>query len=119
MQWRFVYCGFFDRTDPDGKTWGGLKSVEQVIARLTEENAKLTDPKQPLRGWSLDPIYFDNRRVTRQDLRSGVDTDRPIGIMHASGHIMNVNTKALGTRRHAAQPESSGCAAGCRRVADR
>ena len=24
VQWRFTYCGFFDRTDPDGKTWSGL-----------------------------------------------------------------------------------------------
>ena len=94
VQWRFVYCGYFDRTDPDGKTWSGLKSVEAVIARLTEENARLADPKQPLRGWSLDPIYFDNRRMTRHDL-DRVSSDRPIGIMHASGHIMNVNTRAL------------------------
>src|SRR5215471_18534167 len=36
VQWRFVYCGFFDRTDPDGKTWSGLKSIDAVIARLTE-----------------------------------------------------------------------------------
>ncbi len=24
--WRFIYCGYFDRTDPDGKVWGGAKS---------------------------------------------------------------------------------------------
>jgi len=94
VQWRFVYCGYFDRTDPDGKTWPGLKTVDAVIARLIEANAKLADPKQPLTGWALDPIYFDNRRMTRQDL-DRVATDRPIGIMHASGHIMNVNTRAL------------------------
>lgn len=94
VHWRFVYCGYFDRTDPDGKTWNGLKSIDEVIARLIDANAQLTDPKQPLTGWSLDPIYFDNRRMTRQDL-DRVSTDRPIGIMHASGHIMNVNTRAL------------------------
>ena len=32
--------------------------------------------------------------MTRQDL-DRVSTARPIGIMHASGHIMNVNTRAL------------------------
>ena len=94
VQWRFVYCGFFDRTDPDGKTWSGLKSIDAVIARLGEANAKLTDPNQPLTGWALDPIYFDNRRMTRHDL-DRVSTDRPIGIQHISGHIMNVNTRAL------------------------
>jgi predicted amidohydrolase YtcJ len=94
VQWRFVYCGYFDRTDPDGKLWPGVTSVDAVIARLAEANAKLSDPKQPLTGWALDPIYFNNRRVTRQDL-DRVSTTRPIGVMHASMHIMNVNTKAL------------------------
>ncbi len=92
--WRFVYCGFFDRTDPDGRTWPGVKSIDTVVTRLQEANAKLTDPKHPLTGWALDPIYFDNRRMTRHDL-DRVSRDRPIGIMHASGHIMNVNSKAL------------------------
>ena len=94
VQWRFVYCGFFDRTDPDGKTWSGLPGIEAVIARLSEANALLTDANQPLSGWGLDPIYFDNRRMTRQDL-DRISTTRPIGVMHASGHIMNVNTRAL------------------------
>jgi predicted amidohydrolase YtcJ len=94
VQWRFVYCGYFDRTDPDGTVWPGVKSIDEVIARLAAANAKLSDPKQPLTGWALDPIYFNNRRMTREDL-DRVSAERPIGIMHASGHIMNVNTKAL------------------------
>jgi len=94
VQWRFVYCGYFDRTDPDGTIWPGVKSIDEVVARLAAANAKLTDPKQPLTGWALDPIYFNNRRMTREDL-DRVSSERPIGIMHASGHIMNVNTKAL------------------------
>ena len=24
--WRYVYCGYFDRTDPDGKVWSGAKT---------------------------------------------------------------------------------------------
>src|SRR3984885_10578390 len=94
VQWRFVYCGFFDRSDPDGTIWPGVKSIDEVLARLTAANARLSDPKQPLTGWALDPIYFDNRRMTRADL-DRVSSARPIGIMHASGHIMNVNSKAL------------------------
>jgi predicted amidohydrolase YtcJ len=94
VQWRFVYCGYFDRTDPDGRIWPGVRSIEDVIARLRTAKAGLSDPTQPLTGWALDPIYFDNRRMTRQDL-DRVTTGRPIGIMHASGHIMNVNSRAL------------------------
>lgn len=92
--WRFTYCGYFDRLDPDGKVWTGLKSIDEVLDRLREADAALTNPDAPLPGWQIDPIYFNNKRVTREDLDS-VSTTRPIGIMHASGHIMNVNSKAL------------------------
>lgn len=92
--WRHTYCGFFDRMDPAGKTWPGLKSINAVLDRLSEVEATLESPDAPLPGWQLDPIYFDNQRVTRHDLDK-VSSTRPIGVMHASGHIMNVNTRAL------------------------
>lgn len=92
--WAKVYCGWFDRTDPDGKTWEGAKSIDAVVARLIEAQEHLTDPDAPLSGWQLDPIYMGNTRVTRADL-DRVSTTRPIGILHASGHILNVNTRAL------------------------
>jgi len=92
--WRYVYCGFFDRTDPDGKTWEGAKTLDKVLERLIEADKKIKDPTLPLSGWQLDPIYMNNKRVSRRDLDK-VSTTRPIGIMHASGHIMNVNSKAL------------------------
>jgi len=92
--WRYTYCGYFDRMDPDGKTWEGLKNKEAVIARLQTAEQALEDPETPLPGWQIDPIYFNNERVTRADLDQ-VSTTRPVGVMHASGHIMNVNSKAL------------------------
>ncbi len=92
--WRYVYTGFFDRMDPDGRTWPGAKSVDAVIARLREASDALKDPAAPLSGWGLDPIYFGSRRVSREDL-DRVSRERPVGVLHASGHILNVNTKAL------------------------
>lgn len=92
--WRYVYCGYFDRTDPDGKTWPGLGSVDAVIERLKTAADALADPQAPVPGWSLDPIYYGDQRVTRQDLDKA-GAGRPIGVLHASGHILNVNTKAL------------------------
>jgi predicted amidohydrolase YtcJ len=92
--WRNVYVGWFDRMDPDGNIWEGVKSIDAIVARLIEAEAKLADPNTPLSAWSLDPIYMDNRRVTRHDL-DRVSTDRPIGALHASGHILNVNSKGL------------------------
>lgn len=91
--WRFVYCGYFDRTDPDGKRWTGVTSNAAVIERLAAESQK-RGGTDALTGWALDPIYFDNTRMTRGDL-DRVSAERPIGVMHASGHILNVNTEAL------------------------
>ncbi len=92
--WKYTYVGFFDRMDPHGKVWGGVKGIDAVLARLKESEAKLSDPDAPLPGWSLDPIYFNNERVNRHDLDK-VSSTRAIGVMHASGHILNVNSKAL------------------------
>ena len=92
--WSKVYCGWFDRADPDGKLWSGVKSVDAVVERLQAAEAALTDPAAAVSGWQLDPIYMDNITVTRADL-DRVSTTRPVGVLHASGHIMNVNTKAL------------------------
>ncbi len=94
VMWRYTYCGYFDRADPEGKIWTGVTDIDGVIARLREAEAKLDDPDAPLPGWQLDPIYFDNRKVTRQDLDK-VSATRPVGVVHASHHIMNVNSKAL------------------------
>ena len=92
--WSKVYCGWFDRADPDGKLWSGVKSVDAVVERLQAAEAALEDPEAAVSGWQLDPIYMDNTTVTRADL-DRVSTTRPVGVLHASGHIMNVNTKAL------------------------
>ncbi len=92
--WRYVYCGFFDRMDPHGKVWSGVETIDAVVERLKQRDEAMTDPETPIAGWSIDPIYFAEKQLTRKDL-DRVSTKRPIGIMHASGHIMNVNTRAL------------------------
>jgi len=94
MLWRYAYCGFFDRMDPNGKIWPGLKSIDDVLEHLKVVDANMDDANAPLPGWSIDPIYFNNTRITREDLDK-ISSTRPIGILHASVHIMNVNTKAL------------------------
>lgn len=100
--WRYVYCGFFDRRDPDGKIWDGLRSIDDIIARLKHRDQQLQDDDAPISGWALDPIYYGTKRLSRADLDT-VSHSRPIGVLHASGHLMNVNTKALelaGLLRH-------------------
>ena len=92
--WRHRYVGYQDRRDPQGKLWSGAQSLEAVIAALQEAHAAMKDADSPLFAWGLDPIYFDNRRMTLRDL-DRVSSHRPILIMHSNGHLMNVNRRIL------------------------
>ena len=91
--WRYVYCGYFDATDPAGRTWPGLKTLDAVVAALSQAAAAQADG--PVVGWGFDPIYFGAQRCSRADL-DRVSRDRPVGVLHASGHILNVNSATLG-----------------------
>jgi predicted amidohydrolase YtcJ len=93
-RWRHAYCGWFDRADPDGVVWPGLRSIEAVIDRLRQREQQLADRSQPLFAWGLDPLYFGARRMTRHDL-DAVSAERPVAVIHASGHIVNANSAAL------------------------
>lgn len=90
--WRHVYCGYFDVTDPQGQVWPGLKTLDAVVAAL--HTAGQDRSRQAIIGWGFDPIYFSAARCTRADL-DRVSNERPVAILHASGHILNVNSCAL------------------------
>ena len=92
--WRYVYCGLFDARDPDGRVWPGLKTLDDVIAALGTCAAAEPGSTAAVVGWGFDPIYFGARRCSRADL-DRVSAARAVGVMHASGHILNVNTVAL------------------------
>lgn len=90
--WRYPYGGYFDVDDPQGRRWPGLQSIDAMVDALSR--AAAAQDEGPLVAWGFDPIYFGERRVSRADL-DRVSTTRPVGVMHASGHILNVNTRAL------------------------
>ncbi len=94
--WSWTYLGWFDRRDPSGHVWAGLKSMQAVVERLTQVDAEMTAKglalDQPLLAWGFDPIYFGGERMDVHHL-SGIA--RPIVITHANGHLMNVNTIML------------------------
>jgi hypothetical protein len=92
--WRFVYVGYHDRTDPDSRVWKGLRSIDEVVQRLSEAQREFDDPARPVVGWGFDPIYFGARRCVREDL-DRVSTTRPVAVSHASLHILNVNSATL------------------------
>lgn len=101
--WDHVYVGYFDRCDPDGKVWLGLKSIDDVVARLAVAERELEDPLRPLLAWGFDPIFFgDGPRMSAQDL-DRVSVQRPVVVQHMSGHLLNVNHATLakvGIDRH-------------------
>jgi len=90
--WRYTYCGYFDLRDPDGRNWPGGRTLEAVIGQLSSASARQADG--PLLGWGFDPIYFGDQRVSRNDL-DRVSAARAVGVLHASGHILNVNSFVL------------------------
>ncbi len=98
--WDWTYTGWFDRRDPQGKTWSGLRNMEAVIARLAEVDAQMTAAgladDVPLIAWGFDPIYF-GERMTVEHL-DHASRGRLVVVAHANGHLMNINTAML---RHA------------------
>ncbi len=92
--WQFPFTGFHARTAPDGTVWSGCRNFDEVIDRLKGLEAKMSDPATPLLAWGFDPIFFGTERMTVQHL-DRVSTTRPVVILHASQHLMNVNSAAL------------------------
>ncbi|HXS51778.1 MAG TPA: amidohydrolase [Usitatibacter sp.] len=92
--WRYAYVGYHDRRGPDGRLWKGLRSFDEVVERLTEFERTMRDPAEPLLAWGFDPIYFGGERMTTREL-DRVSATRPIAVLHASIHLLNVNTPML------------------------
>ena len=90
--WRYTYCGYFDLCDPDGRIWSGGSDLKAVVARLTAAFSAKSDG--PTLGWGFDPIYFGAQRVDRHQLDQ-VSTTQPVGLLHASFHVLNVNSHTL------------------------
>jgi len=91
--WIDTYVGHFDRTAPDRLVHNGLKSIDEVVARLQGSSRKTDDADSAIFGWGMDPIFFD-RRMTATDL-DRVSSTRPVAIVHQSGHTINVNSFLL------------------------
>ena len=92
--WSKEYCGYFDRQKPDGSINPGIKNIDQLVKVLTDKEKNITNSSEPLPGWGLDPIYFEDKNLHRGILDT-ISENRPIGILHASGHKLNMNSAAL------------------------
>jgi predicted amidohydrolase YtcJ len=92
--WKYAYVGYHDRRGPDGRLWKGLTSFDAVVARLCQFERSLPDPSEPLLAWGFDPIFFGEQRMTTREL-DRVSAARPVAVLHASIHLLNVNTPML------------------------
>lgn len=108
--WQFIYLGYQDRVDPDGKHWPGVKSLEDVLARMKEAETKLKDG-EPLVAWGFDPIFLMDRRLDKNDLDS-ITNSRPIAVVHSNFHLMTVNSGALKLANYVADMGVDGIALG-------
>ncbi|WP_271273754.1 amidohydrolase [Aliamphritea hakodatensis] len=94
--WRFTYLGFDDQYDPQGQCWPGVENQQQAQARLQAAEALLTDPQTPLIAWHYDPIFWEDQdRLLDRRALDKVSQTRPVMVMHASGHVINVNSALL------------------------
>lgn len=96
LMWDYIYVGFYDRMGPDGKIWSGLKTIEAVTERLQAYDEARDDKSAPIIAWGFDPIFFGDRRMTRDDL-DVVSTQCPTLILHSSLHIVNANSFIIET----------------------
>ena len=79
--WTMPYLGWFDRRDPQGQVWPGLRDMQAVVERLRQIDAQMQaegqDPQAPIIAWGFDPIYFGGERMTVRHLDQASAT-RPI-----------------------------------------
>ena len=91
--WSYAYCGYHDRTDPDGRLWPGRQTIEEVGAGLKDYAATLPEGA-PIVGWGFDPIFLTSERLNRSHLDE-ISRDRPIAIIFSNFHLLCANSKAL------------------------
>ena len=92
--WSSTYVGLVDRVDPEGRRWPGCRSIEEVLNRLVEADATMSDPDAPLLAWGLDPIYYPDESLGAAEL-DRVSRTRPVHVAHTNGHVCTVNSAAL------------------------
>jgi len=95
---RVPYVGYFDRPTPDGGTQQGLRSLDDVIARLRvavqEQVASTGNPSLPVLAFGADPLYFGGQHFTTEMLDQA-SAETPIFLQLTSGHVVCCNSPML------------------------
>lgn len=89
---RYTYCGHYTRTDPEGRAWPGVTTVDGLVARLRDTAARI-GPGKPVIGFGFDPARLQGR--VDCGALDRVATDRPVVLVHSNGHVLNTNSTGL------------------------
>jgi len=92
--WAWEYVGFHPRLGPDGVERPGCRTFDDLLDALRRLDAALDDPTESLIVWGFDPIYFPGERLAARHL-DAVSATRPICVLHASLHLITVNTALM------------------------
>lgn len=92
--WAWEYVGYHPRLGPDGVERAGCRSFDELLDVLRRLDAAMGDPRESLIVWGFDPIYFPGDRLAARHLDT-VSTSRPICVLHASLHLVTVNTALM------------------------
>jgi len=72
---------------------GNIITVDDALDRLKQKGEERPDGW--IMGWGYDDTMIaEGRHLTREDLDK-VSADRPVAVMHISGHLASVNSAAL------------------------
>lgn len=89
---RFTYCGHYTRTDPQGRAWPGVTTLDGLVERLRAAAAALPAGKS-LVGFGLDPSKLDG--PLDRDVLDRVATDRAVLVMQSNMHVGYANSHGL------------------------
>jgi hypothetical protein len=79
---------------PDGEVQD-IASLQETLRRWAKDNAESVAKANLIIGFGYDPATLKERRHPTRDELDAVSKDVPVVIIHQSGHLSTVNSKAL------------------------
>lgn len=82
------------RADLNSPPIGEMRTIDDIVERMKVQAADTADGDWVIGMSYDDTLLAEKRHPTRADL-DRVSTEQPVGLVHVSGHLATVNSKAL------------------------